>query len=156
MPFSAPTSDRVYIWSFKNAFFKALFWRQHTIFEKGRPDVTPKLNSVTKASNVFMCHFKVDNYEWRTSSTEHKLFLWRSFFLIRVKGYVMTDSRSLFTIDRWVLYYVMDIVSCTLLWRCTCCVYNTVVLLLWACRNFRVTWMCICDPWTGLLLLLTM
>ncbi len=39
----------------------------------------------------------------------------------------MTDPWTLFTSDRQVLYYLMSIVSCTLLWRCMWCVDNTVV-----------------------------
>ncbi len=126
---SAPTPDLVCRFT-KNAFFKALFCRQKRITEKGIP--TPKLNSLTKASKVFMRHLKDCNYEcydWLTASTEHKLFCWPCLLLIRAKGHGMTDPWTLFTSDRWVLYYLMSIVSCTLLWRCTWCVDNTV----WVC-----------------------
>ncbi len=70
----------------------------------------------------------------------------------------MTDQWTIFTSDRRVLYYLMSIVSCTLLLRCTCrgaliiqwCgVWMSsicTVLLLWVRRHFRVTWMCIKWP----------
>ncbi len=61
--------------STKNAFLIALFCRQKRITEKW----IPKLNSRTKASKVFMHHFKdcnYESYEWLTASIEHKLFCW--------------------------------------------------------------------------------
>ncbi len=108
----------------KNAFFKALFCRQKRITEKGRP--TPKPNSLTKASKVFMRHFKDCNYEcyeWLTASTEHKLFCWPCLLFNTSKG--TWNDRPMDFIYK--LYYLMRIVSCTLLWRCTWCVDNTVV-----------------------------
>ncbi len=65
----------------------------------------------------------------------------------------MTDPWTLFTSDRWVLYNLMSIVSCTLLWMCSgaliilwCGVWMSsvcTVLLLWARHHFSVTWMSI-------------
>ncbi len=98
------------------------------------------LISLTKVSKVFMRHFKDCNYEcyeWLTVSTEHKLFCWPcSYFLIQVKGHGMTDPWTLFTGDSWVLYYLTSFVSCTLLWRCTWCVDNTVVWCVAGCPTF--------------------
>ncbi len=71
---SAPTSC---CQSTKNAFFNVLFCRQKRITEKGRHILKP--NSLSKTSNVFMCHFKDCNYEyleWPIASTEHNIFCW--------------------------------------------------------------------------------
>ncbi len=80
--------------STKNAFFKALFCRQKRITEKGRP--TPKPNSLTKASKVFMCHFKDCNYEWLKTSTEPKLFCWLCllFFVINIIFFFFTHNTT--------------------------------------------------------------
>ncbi len=132
--------------STKNGFIKEKFCRQKRITEKGRP--TPKPNSLTAASKVFMRHFKDCIYEWLTAGTSY--LVGRFYFLIRVKGHWMTDTWTLFTSDRWVLHYLMSIVSCTLLWRFKWYVDNTVVWCVdvqfccfWVCHHFRVTWMCI-------------
>ncbi len=86
--------------STKNALFKALFCRQKRITEKGRP--TPKLNSLTKASKVFMCHFKDCNYEcyeWLTANTEHKLFCWPCSLFNTSKG--TWNDRPMDFIYKW-------------------------------------------------------
>ncbi len=122
----------ILLWSTKNTLFKALCCIRKRITEKGRP--TPKLNSLTTTSKVFMPHFKDCNYEcyeWLTASIEQKLFCRPCLLFNPSKGTWnmtdMTDPWTLFTSDRWVHYYLMSIVSCTLLWRCTWCVDNTVV-----------------------------
>ncbi len=107
---SAPTPDLVAD-LLKMPFSRRSFAKQENNWEK-RP--TPKLISLTKACKVFMRHFKDCNYEcyheWLTASILTIYFVDRVYFLKRVKEHRITDPWTLFTSDRWVLYYLMSIV----------------------------------------------
>ncbi len=105
--------------STKNTFIKAFFCRQKRITEKGRP--TPKLNSLTKASKVFMHHFidcNYECYEWLTASTEHKLICWLCLLFNPSK--VTWNDRPMDFIYKWqmsaslldeycIMYIVMEV-----------------------------------------------
>ncbi len=115
----------ILLWSTKNTLFKALCCRQKRITEKGRP--TPKLNSLTTTSKVFMPHFKDCNYEcyeWLTASIEQKLFCRPCLLFNPSKG--TWNDRPMDFIYKWQVsallfneYCIMHIV--------TWCVDNTVV-----------------------------
>ncbi len=126
------------------------FCRHKRITEKGRP--TPKPNSLTKASKVFMRHFKDCNYEWLTANTEHKLFCWQCLLFNLSK--VAWNDRPMDFIYKWqvsallfdeycIMHIVMEVNMVRLyycgVWMSTICT----VLLLWVRRNFRVMWLCI-------------
>ncbi len=136
--------------STKNAFFKVLFLQ--TKENNWESKTYTQTEFANKGQQCFYAPFqRLQLVLWLTASTKHKLFCRPCcvYFLIRVKGNGMTDPWTLFTSDRWVCYYLMSIVSCTLLWRHTilmCGVWMSSicpVFLLCLRHHFWVTWMCI-------------